>query len=82
MESNGMKLATRLHSKTNHGSSFINMKNLTYRELWCIINDFTTEQLDMTATVYDGEIDEYLPVRGIAKPDTDVLDSGHPVLIV
>jgi hypothetical protein len=23
-----------------------------------------------------------LPVRGIAKPDTDVLDSGHPVLIV
>lgn len=58
------------------------MKTLTYRELWCIINDFTTEQLDMTATVYDGAIDEYLPVNAIEKSDTDVLDSGHPVFIV
>lgn len=58
------------------------MKALTYRELWYIINDFTTEQLDMTATVYDGAIDEHLPVRSVVKPDTDVLDNGHPVLIV
>ena len=58
------------------------MKALTYRELWYIINDFTTEQLDMTATVYDGAIDEHLPVRSVVKSDTDVLDTGHPVLIV
>jgi hypothetical protein len=58
------------------------MKNLTYRELWALINEFTPEQLDMTATIYDGAIDEFLPINAVERPDTDVLDKNHPVLIV
>ena len=58
------------------------MKNLTYRELLAIINQLTPEQLDMTATVYDGANDEYLPINAMETADTDVLDDNHPVLIV
>ena len=58
------------------------MKNLTYRELLSMINKLTPEQLNMTATVYDGANDEFLPINAIETPDTDVLDNNHPVFIV
>ena len=58
------------------------MKNLTYRELLSMINKLTPEQLNMTATVYDGVNDEFLPINAIETPDTDVLDNNHPVFIV
>ena len=47
-----------------------------------MINKLTPEQLNMTATVYDGVNDEFLPINAIETPDTDVLDNNHPVFIV
>ena len=53
---------------------------LTYKQLLHQLLDLTPEQLDCTPTVYDSEIDEYLPIKQflIATDEDQVLDEDHP----
>ncbi len=61
----------------------MNIKHLTYREIKEGLQDFSEEQLDMTATVYDVEKDEYFPITSAYFSHSDILDAEekpHPVL--
>ena len=56
----------------------------TYRELLNALLELSEEELDMTATVYDGshEWDTYYPITSTDKTvELDVLDEGHPVIV-
>ena len=52
----------------------------TYKQLLEQLLTLTPEQLDCTPTVYDSEIDEYLPIKQflIATDEDQVLDEDHP----
>lgn len=57
--------------------------NITYRELLNKLNSFTNEQLDMTATIYISDSNEFYGVNQLKiTTDTDVLDENHPYLSV
>jgi hypothetical protein len=58
------------------------MKYLTYRDLKNWLQNLTDEQLGMTATVYDSDLNEFYPVTTSYLSDTeDILGSiNHPVL--
>lgn len=72
-----------------------NKDNVTYRDVLAALQKLTPEQLDMTATVKVQPWNEFLPVLnharwvpgapqvpvGITDVD-DVLDAGHPYLLV
>lgn len=59
------------------------MENLTYRDLLNHLNGLDPHELDMTVTVFVVG-DEFYPVRlyTVSGSETDVLDEGHPYLIV
>ncbi len=60
------------------------MKNLTWRELRDIIDKFNEKQLDQTATVYVGGVDEFYPIESVKtanEEDQDVLDGGHKFMV-
>jgi len=57
----------------------------TYRELLSALLELSEEELDMTATVYDAalEWDTYYPITSTDKTvELDVLDEGHPVIVI
>ena len=57
--------------------------NLTYKKLFDFIYKMTPEQLNMNVSVYVNDMDEYLPLQHVTFVDyDDVLDKGHPLLIV
>lgn len=57
--------------------------NLTYRQLQEFISNMDPVRLDDNVTVYDGTAGEYRPVSGCEiVTEDDVLDAGHPVLVV
>ncbi len=65
---------------------------MTYGELLAHLLEMDDEQLKMTVTVYSVETDEVIGVDGFDvtgeeedlafAPSEDVLDDGHPYLIV
>lgn len=60
------------------------MHGMTYRELRKFLQEMVDERLDDTATVYDAELDQYIPVvtMEIVDDQQDVLDEGHAVIII
>ena len=74
---NNLKLKAK--TKKNH-------HNLSsYRDLIKILyNNISDKDLDQTITIYDPSDDEYYPVtiEILEVEATDVLDSGHKVLIL
>ena len=51
---------------------------MTYAELLEALNKLNPEQLNQTATVYNGSVDEYYPVNGCSVVAfDDVLDKDH-----
>ncbi len=55
---------------------------MTYKELLGYLNNFSQEELEMTATVYFSATDEYFGLQGIGSCNDGVLDDKHPVLVV
>ena len=56
----------------------------TYRELLAILSEIPDDCLDKSVTVYDNEIDEYLPVKGIGftGPGCQVCDEDTMTLSI
>ena len=53
---------------------------MTWRELCCLILD---EQKDTDVTVYDKVADEYFRIEHLDfEVRTDVLDKGHPFIVL
>ena len=51
---------------------------MTYKELLEALNKLNPEQLNQTATVYDGLVDEFYPVNGCnTNTFDDRLDEDH-----
>lgn len=62
------------------------LSGITYRKLRDALLELTDEQLDMTATVASGPIEdeetEFFPIYDtLIADDTGILDDDHPVLI-
>jgi hypothetical protein len=57
---------------------------MTYKELQTLLSELSDEQLNMTATVYFADADEYWAIDSpaISGEDNDVLDADHPYLVV
>jgi hypothetical protein len=56
---------------------------MTYRELATSILIMNDEQKDSIVTIFDTNISEFFPVASLSfSEDDDVLDKGHPFLIV
>lgn len=56
---------------------------MTYKELAKSISNMTEDQQNCDVTVYVEGLDEFYPVKVLDFQDiSDVLDEGHPVLIV
>jgi hypothetical protein len=59
------------------------MKMLTYRQLKAFLNKLKDEQLDQNVAVYDDEVYETYPARGVyISKDSDVLDDGHAYIFL
>jgi hypothetical protein len=56
----------------------------TYRDLLEFLTGLDSHELDMTATVYLPDMDEFVPLARVDFSDStiDVLDEGHPFMIV
>lgn len=56
---------------------------MKYRELLGFLNELSDEQLDMDVSVYIEDQDEFYPMTKVGiTNETNVLDEGHPYLIV
>ena len=56
---------------------------MTYAQMKEWLETLESENLQQDATVYDPVTQEYIPVEKMARMcDTDVLDEGHPVIIL
>lgn len=58
---------------------------MTYSKLLDELKELSPEQLDRTVTLLVDDVDEYYDINGMfisTSDDTDVLDSGHPVLYI
>ena len=57
---------------------------MTYRDLANEIRQLEPSQLDQTVTVYDEQINEYIPVAvvDIATKSNDVVEEGQPILVL
>jgi hypothetical protein len=59
------------------------MKNMTYRELLDQLKAFRDNDLDLNVSVYVRGVDEHYPVKSVEITGcADVLDAGHPFLMV
>lgn len=64
------------------------MANLTLRQIRDIINQLPEHKLDLTATIYDEEEDEFFPVVGnditgdSHSENSDVIGEYHPFFII
>ena len=57
---------------------------ITWKRIKDLLDGFTPEQLNDTATVWDAPVDEYCHVDDTLLVDEsqDVLDPGHMVLVI
>jgi len=56
--------------------------NLTYAQLEKTIANMSPAEKNLNVSIYFKDQDEYYPIKNVNKvARTDVLDSGHPVLI-
>jgi hypothetical protein len=57
---------------------------MTYKELKELLIEFSDEQLQMTATVYVTDSDEYWAIDfpAISGEDNEALDTDHPYFVV
>ena len=58
---------------------------MTYKELLEELLRFSKDQLDMTITYWDKQIDEFYPADIVAIEDSDTIettDAPHPVIII
>lgn len=61
---------------------------MTYRQLICRLRELDSEQLDQDVTIYKMDNDEFHPLNisggeyTIADENQDILDIGHPYLII
>jgi len=56
---------------------------MTYRDLLEHLTGLNPHELDMNATVYLPDIEEFIPLAFFDYSDSsDVLDEGHPYIIV
>ena len=56
--------------------------NLTYAQLEKTIANMSPAEKNLNVSIYFKDQDEYYHIKNVNKvPRTDVLDSGHPVLI-
>jgi hypothetical protein len=55
---------------------------MTYRELLDRLEGLSDDELDSDVTVYDYEMDEYFPSTDLTFSVDDVLDDGHPILLI
>ena len=60
---------------------------MTYAQLAAKISTMTEDQLNSDVTVYVSDVDEFYSVVDdypflISCDDTDVLDTGHPYLVI
>lgn len=56
---------------------------MTYGELLSHLQDMDSTALDMDVTLYDPSEDEYIPIQDFDHTvGTDVIDDGHPVLVL
>jgi hypothetical protein len=54
---------------------------MTYKDLLLRLSAMSNEELEMTATVWVSDFDEFWPVRYVLEnPEADVLDKGHPYM--
>lgn len=54
---------------------------MTYKELIAALQDFSAEELDKEATIFNADDAEYYPITDICKNNVaGVLDAGHPYL--
>lgn len=58
--------------------------SITYREIKALLDEMTDGQLDCDVVVWDMMSDEYRPITRmeISTDECDVLDLGHPMLII
>ena len=86
-----MSLISQLNDALDHAMSkqrFIvpktDFNKGTYRELLAILSEIPDDCLDKSVTVYDNEIDEYLPVKGIGftGPGCQVCDEDTMTLSI
>jgi hypothetical protein len=61
-------------------------QNMTYSELAELISNMNNEQKSQTVTVYVSGVDEYYGLVGdypvVESEADDVLDQGHPYLVI
>lgn len=56
---------------------------MTYRKLAQVLSTFSDTELDMDVAIYVANMDEFFELAGVDKMDEcDVLDEGHPYLVV
>lgn len=56
--------------------------NYTYRQLLNALAELSAEELDLSATLYDFQREEYYPLNYCGKTDgDDIVESEHPILI-
>ena len=64
------------------------MANLTLRQIKDIVNQLPDHKLDLTATIYDEEEDEFYPIIGNGitgnseDESSDVIGENHPFFII
>jgi hypothetical protein len=59
------------------------MKAMTYGDLLIHLQSLDPHELEMTATVYLADVDEFIPLSTFLFSDeeNDVLDEGHPYIM-
>ena len=64
--------------------NYSNQTNLTYLDLLRKCASLTPEQLQMNVSVFNSETSKYHPVTGCKMSDeeNDVLDEGHPYIVI
>lgn len=61
----------------------MNPKNLTYEQLAEFIARMTADQRAMNVSIYLEGADEFYPVTSTEiTRDSDILDAGHPYLVI
>lgn len=55
---------------------------MTYKQLAAKIAKLTPEQQNSDVTIHATKQDEYVAITALEESSTDVLDEGHPILLV
>jgi len=68
------------------GATMLEENSMTYAELLEFIQSMNDEQLEQTVTIYVSGVAEYYGLVGdypaVVAESNDVLDEGHPYLVI